>query len=264
LVIILLKQFIASPLRHIAIIMDGNNRWAKQRNLSGLAGHKAGVERLRDMLEECRHNGVDVLTVFAFSSENWQRPAAEVRGLMSLFQQYLGSEAKRLKKENVRLRVIGDRKNFDKKLIEAIEKAEALTANGKQTFNIAADYGGRWDVVNAAKHIAESVQSGLCNIEDIDESLFNSHTALADLPAVDLLIRTGGESRVSNFLLWQLAYSELYFSDRLWPDFDREALTLAIQEFTCRERRFGFTSEQIIGQIDDVLNNNNKKGFNCD
>jgi undecaprenyl diphosphate synthase len=261
LVIILSKQFIASPLRHIAIIMDGNNRWAKQRSLSGLAGHKAGVERLRDMLEECRQYGVDVLTVFAFSSENWNRPTAEVRGLMSLFQQYLASEAKRLKKENVRLRVIGDRKNFDKKLIDAIEKAETLTKDGKQTFNIAADYGGRWDVVNAAKRIAEAVESGACKLEDIDESLFNSHTALADLPPVDLLIRTGGESRVSNFLLWQLAYSELYFSDLLWPDFDREALSLAIEEFTCRERRFGFTSEQLVGQLGDIIND--KKDSNC-
>jgi undecaprenyl diphosphate synthase len=261
LVIILSKQLIASPLQHIAIIMDGNNRWAKQRKLSGLAGHKAGVERLRDMLEECRQYGVDVLTVFAFSSENWNRPAVEVRGLMSLFQQYLTSEAKRLKKENVRLRVIGDRKNFDSKLLDAIAKAESLTADGEQTFNIAADYGGRWDVVNAAKRIAESVASGACKPEDIDESLFNSHTALADLPPVDLLIRTGGESRVSNFLLWQLAYSEFYFSDLLWPDFDRESLRLAIEEFTCRERRFGFTSEQIIGQLSDAANG--KKDSNC-
>jgi undecaprenyl diphosphate synthase len=251
---------IVSPLRHIAIIMDGNNRWAKQRSLPGLAGHKAGVERLRDMLEECRQHGVDVLTVFAFSSENWNRPAAEVRGLMSLFQQYLSSEAKRLKKENVRLRVIGDRQKFDKKLINAIEKAEALTLDGKQTFNIAADYGGRWDVVNAARSIAKSVESGLCAAENIDETLFHSHTALADLPSVDLLIRTGGESRVSNFLLWQLAYAELYFSDLLWPDFDREALHRAITEFTNRERRFGLTGDQVSNELNEIIDD--KKGSN--
>lgn len=260
-VIILSEQLIPSPLRHIAIIMDGNNRWAKRRGLSGLAGHKAGVERLRDMLEECRQHGVDVLTVFAFSSENWNRPAAEVRGLMSLFQQYLSSEAKRLKKENVRLRIIGDRQKFDKKLIASIEKAEALTVDGKQTFNIAADYGGRWDVVNAARRIAQSVESGLCTVEDIDESLFHSHTALADLPPVDLLIRTGGESRVSNFLLWQLAYAELYFSDLLWPDFDRCALSRAITEFTSRERRFGLTGEQIGSELDEIINNKKDSNF---
>ncbi len=233
--------------------MDGNNRWAKQRVLSGIAGHKAGVERLRDMLEGCRECNVDVLTVFAFSSENWNRPSAEVRGLMSLFEHYLVGEAKRLKKENVRLRVIGDRNKFDKKLVKSIEKAELLTIGGKQTFNIAADYGGRWDIVNAAKRIAASVKDEGLDIDTIDEELFSTHTALADLPPVDLLIRTGGESRVSNFLLWQLAYSELYFSDLLWPDFDREALKVAINDFAARERRFGLTSEQLCHVSGKVL-----------
>ncbi len=241
--------------------MDGNNRWAKRQGLSGIAGHKAGVERLRDMLEGCREYNIDVLTVFAFSSENWSRPIAEVRGLMSLFEHYLSGEAKRLKKENVRLRVIGDRNKFDKKLVKSIEKAELQTLGGKQTFNIAADYGGRWDIVNAAKRIAASVKDEGLALDSIDEELFNSHTALANLPPVDLLIRTGGESRVSNFLLWQLAYSELYFSDLLWPDFDCEALKAAIDNFTARERRFGLTSEQLKNTSGKVLDH--QKGSSC-
>lgn len=241
--------------------MDGNNRWAKQRGLSGIAGHKAGVERLRDMLEGCRECNVDVLTVFAFSSENWNRPSTEVRGLMSLFEHYLSVEARRLKKESVRLRVIGNRNKFDKKLVKSIEKAEQLTIDGKQTFNIAADYGGRWDIVNAAQNIARSVQDGVISPDAIDENVFNSHMTLANLPPVDLLVRTGGESRVSNFLLWQLAYSELYFSDLLWPDFDKEALTLAIANFSTRERRFGLTSEQ----VNDISNKtlDDQKGLGC-
>ena len=251
---------LSSP-RHIAIIMDGNNRWAKQRGLSGIAGHKAGVERLRDMLEGCREHGVDVLTVFAFSSENWNRPAAEVGGLMSLFDHYLSSEARRLKRENVRLKVIGDRNKFDKKLLKAIEKAELLTCEGEQTFNIAADYGGRWDIVNAARDVAEAVKCGDIAPESIDESLFDSYTSLSDLPSVDLLIRTGGESRVSNFLLWQIAYAELYFSDLLWPDFDRRALNDAIADFASRERRFGLTSEQLIDAAENIIDP--REGSSC-
>jgi len=261
LVTTLTDQLPSSSPKHIAIIMDGNNRWAKQRGLSGIAGHKAGVERLRDMLEGCRECGVDVLTVFAFSSENWNRPSAEVRGLMSLFEHYLSGEAKRLKKESVRLRVMGDRNKFDKKLIKSIEKAERLTMDGKQTFNIAADYGGRWDIVNAAQNIAKSVRDGVLSPDAIDESLFDSHMALASLPPVDLLIRTGGESRVSNFLLWQLAYSELYFSDLLWPDFDRKALKVAMTNFSGRERRFGLTSEQVNNTSSNTLDR--QKGSSC-
>ncbi len=242
---VLSEQSFSPKLQHLAIIMDGNNRWARQRGLPGTAGHKAGIERLRDMLQGCDEHNIDVLTVFAFSSENWKRPLQEVRALMSLFQHYLSSEAKKLKKENVRLRVIGNRQQFDKKLLQAIEKAETITENGERTLVIAADYGGQWDIANAARDISRSVISGQLNIDDIDEKVFNRYTALADMPPLDLLIRTGGEHRISNFLLWQAAYAELYFSPLLWPDFDGAALETAIANFYNRERRFGLNGEQI-------------------
>ncbi len=232
-------------LHHVAIIMDGNNRWARQRRLPGTAGHKAGIERLRDMLQSCRDHCIDVLTVFAFSSENWQRPPREVSALMTLFYHYLTNEAKKLKKENVRLRVIGNRQRFDKKLVRAIEKAEALTADGQQTLVIAADYGGQWDIAEAAKKIAHNVVKGELQLDDIKESTVQSFTTLADLPPLDLMIRTGGEYRISNFLLWQAAYAELYFSDLLWPDFDKAAFSQAIANFALRERRFGLNGEQL-------------------
>ena len=229
-------------LHHIAIIMDGNNRWAKQRLLPGTAGHKVGIERLRDMLEGCREHGIDVLTVFAFSSENWRRPRKEVRALMSLFKHYLSSEIKKLKKEGVCLRVIGNRARFDKKLIHAIENAEESTKGGERTLVIAADYGGRWDIVNAAKQMLDTVP-----MSEVNESSLHQFTCLADLPPLDLLIRTGGEYRVSNFLLWQAAYAELYFSELLWPDFDKQALAQAVNSFCSRERRFGFNGDQLSG-----------------
>lgn len=235
-----------SRLRHLAIIMDGNNRWARQRHLPGTAGHKAGVGRLQDMLTGCREHDIDVLTVFAFSSENWKRPPKEVSALMSLFNAYLSSEAKRLKKEGVRLRVIGSRENFDKKLLNAIEKAESLTRDGERTLAIAADYGGQWDIVNAAKKLSASVAKGDLALDDIEQEHFHQYTVLSDLPPLDLLIRTGGEYRISNFLLWQAAYAELYFSDLLWPDFDKAALDLAIASFSKRERRFGLNGEQLV------------------
>lgn len=229
-----------SELHHIAIIMDGNNRWAKQRRLPGTAGHKTGIERLRDMLEGCREHGVEVLTVFAFSSENWSRPPKEVSALMSLFKHYLSSEAKKLKKEGVSLRVIGNRQRFDKKLVSAIEQAEALTAGAERTLVIAADYGGRWDIANAAKNMLASVP-----IDKVNEERLHAFTSLADLPPLDLLIRTGGEYRISNFLLWQAAYAELYFSELLWPDFDKAALAAAIENFSSRQRRFGLSGDQL-------------------
>lgn len=235
----------ASALKHLAIIMDGNNRWAKQRHLPGTAGHKVGIERLRDVLRGCKDHGIQVLTVFAFSSENWRRPPKEVSALMSLFYHYLKSEAKKLKKENVSLRVIGNREQFDKKLLNAIAEAEALTSGGERTLVIAADYGGQWDIANAAKTIALAVESGEVSSQDIGEEIFHSHTALADLPPVDLLIRTGGEYRISNFLLWQSAYAELYFSELLWPDFDELALASAVGEFSSRQRRFGLSGDQL-------------------
>ncbi|MFT6387188.1 MAG: undecaprenyl diphosphate synthase [Cellvibrionaceae bacterium] len=248
---------ISSQLKHLAIIMDGNNRWAKKRRLPGIAGHKVGVERLRDVLKGCKQHNVEVLTVFAFSSENWRRPPKEVSALMSLFYHYLKSEAKKLKNENVCLRVIGNRGQFDKKLLKAIVDAEQLTSEGARTLIIAADYGGQWDMVNAAKQIAKDIESGSLSSDNISEDLFHSHTALADLPPVDLLIRTGGEYRISNFLLWQTAYAELYFSELLWPDFDEKALAEAVDDFSARQRRFGFSGEQL--HFLEAKTNNNVK-----
>jgi undecaprenyl diphosphate synthase len=237
-----------SKLRHIAIIMDGNNRWAKQRGLAGVAGHKVGVERIRDAMAACEKLGVEVLTVFAFSSENWQRPPIEVEALMSLFLLYLKNEAKALKKKGVRLRVIGNRARFSGAIQKAIAAAEILTQEGNMTLVIAADYGGRWDIAQAAQKLAAQVVAGELAVENISEETLHEHTSLADLPALDLLIRTGGEVRISNFLLWQAAYAELYFSEKLWPDFDGEELKKAAEDFHARQRRFGLTSEQIAGK----------------
>jgi len=234
-----------NPLRHIAIIMDGNNRWAKQRGKPGPQGHKAGVEKIRDVMASCRRHQVEVLTLFAFSSENWQRPPLEVEALMTLFLGYLKREAKKLNKEGVRLRVIGRRDRFSAKIQKAIVKAESLAAVGDTTLVIAADYGGQWDIVNAAKQVAEKIQRGEMSLDDVDEAALGAGITMSDLPPPDLLIRTGGEHRISNFLLWQAAYSELYFSDLYWPDFGEEALDEAIEDFHQRQRRFGKTSEQV-------------------
>ncbi|HWV14939.1 MAG TPA: polyprenyl diphosphate synthase [Cellvibrio sp.] len=232
-------------LRHVAIIMDGNNRWAKQRGMAGVAGHKVGVERIRDAMSACEELGVEVLTVFAFSSENWKRPPLEVEALMSLFLLYLKNEAKALKKKGVRLQVIGNRTRFSPSIQKAIAAAEELTREGKMTLVIAADYGGRWDIAQAAQAAAIAVAEGRLQAADIDENLLHHYTAMADLPPLDLLIRTGGETRISNFLLWQCAYAELYFSDKLWPDFDGDELKKAVTDFNERQRRFGLTSEQV-------------------
>jgi len=234
-----------NSLRHIAIIMDGNNRWAKQQGLSGVSGHKAGVERIRDVMSACQQLGVEVLTVFAFSSENWKRPGKEVEALMSLFLLYLKQEAKELRKKNVRLRVIGNRSRFSPSLQKAIVAAEELTREGDTTLVIAADYGGRWDIAEAARSLAVDVANGTLDADAIDEHLLNGRTALSDLPPLDLLIRTGGELRISNFLLWQCAYAELYFTDKFWPDFDGGELRAAASSFHERQRRYGMTSDQI-------------------
>ncbi len=232
-------------LRHVAIIMDGNNRWAKQRGMAGVSGHKVGVERIRDVMAACQDQGVEVLTVFAFSSENWRRPPVEVEALMSLFHLYLKNEAKALKKKGVALRVIGNRTRFSPAIQKAIAAAEELTAGGKTSLVIAADYGGRWDIAEAAKKVAQQVSDGSLDLDCINETTLHAHTCLADLPPLDLLIRTGGEVRISNFLLWQSAYAEFYFSDKLWPDFDGEELKKAIANFYERQRRFGMTGDQI-------------------
>lgn len=236
----------ASLPAHIAIIMDGNNRWAKQRHLPGLAGHKAGVHSVRQTIEACVELGVGVLTLFAFSSENWKRPEKEVSGLMDLFLLSLDREVKKLHRHGIRLRIIGDRSRFSEKLQKRMHDAELLTANNTRlVLNVAANYGGRWDIVESAKKLTQACLLGKIQLDDIDEVCFNNFTSLADLPAPDLCIRTGGEQRISNFLIWQMAYTELYFCDCYWPDFGKADLQKAIECYSSRQRRFGKTSDQI-------------------
>jgi len=235
--------------RHIAIIMDGNGRWAQSRNLPRHSGHRAGVESVRVVVEECAKQGVEVLTLFAFSSENWNRPKKEVGLLFDLFMVALQRDVKRLKKNNVRLRIIGDRTAFPEKLQKRIHIAEEETAdNTGLLLQIAANYGGRWDITQASKSLAEQVKRGELQPEEITEATLSEELSFADLPEPDLFIRTGGEQRISNFILWQTAYSELYFSKQLWPDFGADEFNLALKEFSQRERRFGKTSEQIEAQ----------------
>ena len=226
--------------RHIAIIMDGNGRWAAQRGLPPSAGHKAGVERIRDLVSACKDRGVEALTLFAFSSENWQRPPKEVELLMSLFHSYLRKEARRMREEGVRLRVVGRRDRFSPRLQRAIAEAEEITRDGERgNLVIAADYGGRWDITQAARTMAEEVAAGQRTADSITEQTLGDYLLLADLPPVDLLIRSSGEQRISNFILWQAAYSEFYFTETLWPEFDEAALDEAIQAYRQRDRRFG-------------------------
>ncbi|HEY9098434.1 MAG TPA: isoprenyl transferase [Thiobacillus sp.] len=228
--------------RHIAIIMDGNGRWAKRRLMPRVAGHRKGVEALRGVIRACAERGVSHLTVFAFSSENWRRPQEEVTLLMELFMRALENEVTRLHENNIRFRVIGDLSGFSGRIQNLIHDAETLTqTNTRLTFTVAANYGGRWDVVQAVKRI---MASGVA-AEAVDETLLAQHLSVADAPEPDLFIRTGGEQRISNFLLWQLAYTELYFTDALWPDFDGQALDAAIASYRNRERRFGRTSDQV-------------------
>lgn len=233
-------------LKHIGVIMDGNNRWAKREGRQGIAGHKAGVERIRDVLRAARVRGVTTLTLFAFSSENWRRPPVEVEALMGLFFNYLKKEARELKEEGVNLRVIGNRTRFNKTLLAAIDEAEAIASGGADTLVIAADYGGRWDIAQAVQKAQSAMGWGEIPQGDITEDIIDQFMSTAALPPLDLLIRTGGEFRISNFLLWQAAYAELYFSPLLWPDFDAVALNTAVDDFYQRQRRFGYTSEQII------------------
>ena len=232
--------------RHVAVIMDGNGRWAKRRHLPRIAGHRAGVEAVRTVVQMSAAHGVEVLTLFAFSSENWRRPEKEVSLLMELFFKALQREARRLNENNVRLRVIGDRSVFAPRLQDQIAKAEALTAGNKGlTLAVAANYGGRWDITQASRRIAQEVREGRLNPEDVTADRLESYMELHDLPEPDLFVRTGGEQRISNFLLWHLAYSELYFTDTLWPDFDRDSYAAALASFANRQRRFGRTGEQV-------------------
>ena len=226
--------------QHIAIIMDGNNRWARRRNLPGSAGHRAGMEAIRKVLEACNDRGVRVLTLFAFSSENWGRPKGEVRYLLSLFIRYLRNETRSLHKDGIRIRFIGERNRFSPRLRRLMSEAEALTAdNGETTLVIAADYGGRWDVAEATRRIAKRLAAGEITEDDISPQLIDAEISIADLPTPDLCIRTGGDHRISNFMLWQFAYSELYFTETLWPDFGADDLVLALEDYSGRERRFG-------------------------
>jgi undecaprenyl diphosphate synthase len=234
---------IANIPRHIAIIMDGNGRWAKQRFMPRVAGHQRGVEALREVVKACRDLGVEYLTVFAFSSENWRRPADEVSFLMSLFLKMLEREVAKLHQNDIRLRIIGDRSRFDDKLKQAMHEAEQLTLNNSAlTLTIAANYGGRWDVMRAVKDMLK-VHPQLA--QTFTEEDLRPYLSMSDAPEPDLFIRTGGEQRISNFMLWQLAYTELYFTDTLWPAFDRSELDKAIASYQKRERRFGRTSEQL-------------------
>ena len=241
-----------NPLSHIAIIMDGNNRWAKKEGKRGIAGHRAGVERIRSVLTACREEGVNALTLFAFSSENWRRPPKEVEALMGLFYSYLKKEARKLAEEGVALKVIGSRDRFSDKLNAAIEEAESIAQGSEANLIIAADYGGRWDIAAATKSLCSKVIAGELSLDSIDEHCLSHHISTSSLPELDLLIRTGGELRISNFLLWQAAYAELYFSDLLWPEFDGKALKAAVEDYHLRQRRFGHTSEQVESGLCDA------------
>jgi undecaprenyl diphosphate synthase len=232
--------------RHIGIVMDGNGRWAKARHRPRSFGHNAGRKAVREVVEGCLRQGVEALTLFAFSSENWQRPEEEVGALLDLFVRALDKEVDELHENGVRLRFIGNLDAFDKPLRQRMLAAMKRTAeNTKLQMNIAVNYGGRWDVVQAAQKIATAVARGELALEAIDETQFDRCTSLAELPPLDLFIRTGGDRRVSNFLLWQLAYAELYFTDTLWPDFNQISLQHAINDFARRERRFGRTGDQV-------------------
>ncbi len=249
------------PLRHVAIIMDGNGRWAKAQGLSRLAGHRAGVERVREVLDACREHGIEVATLFAFSSENWQRPGEEVQGLMALFATYLRRERNDLVRRGVSLRVVGGRDRFSPRLCRLIDRVEEATAGGSLRLNLAVDYGGRWIQIDERRtrsgHLGCTGPAPGAGSHDawaeinyaspadahVDEALVARHLCLAEVPPPDLCIRTAGEQRISNFLLWQFAYTEFYFADCLWPDFDAAAFRGAVAEYQGRQRRFGRTAE---------------------
>ena len=234
--------------RHIAIIMDGNNRWAKN-NGGAVSGHRAGVEAIRDVLRGCERYNVEVLTLFAFSSENWLRPQKEVNELMSLFEDYLDSEVDELHKQGIALRFIGRRDRLGPSLVTKMENAEIYTQNNQQrVLVLAVDYGGRWDITQACNRAIQEAQ----NEEQVDERAFARYLSLSDLPDPDLCIRTGGEYRISNFLLWQFSYAELYFTECYWPDFNEHELSKAILTFNGRQRRFGRTSEQLVNDTEQV------------
>ncbi len=232
--------------QHVAVIMDGNGRWAKGRGLPRIAGHRKGVEAVRELVAACGELGIPYLTLFAFSSENWRRPETEVRLLLELFLMALDKEVKKLHTSKVRFRVIGDIDRFGPKLGARIQEAEALTCdNQKLTLTIAANYGGRWDIAQACKKLARAAAAGQLDPETVSPESLEPHLSMAGIPEPDLFIRTGGEQRISNFLLWQLAYTELYFTPVLWPEFDRSQFDQALASFVSRQRRFGQTGDQV-------------------
>ncbi len=232
--------------RHLAVIMDGNGRWAERRNRPRTLGHRAGARAVQVCLEFCLSEGIESLTLFAFSSENWQRPAEEVGALMKLFLRMLDHEVEELHRRGARIVFIGDRGNFSPLLQQRMTQAETLTAGNRAlSLNIAAGYGGRADIARAARALAQDVAAGRLSPEQIDESALAARLFLADQPEPDLFIRTGGDMRISNFLLWQLAYTELWFTETLWPDLDATTLRQAVDDFVTRERRFGLTSAQV-------------------
>ena len=232
--------------RHLAVIMDGNGRWARRRGLPRQAGHTAGIKPVRSMVEHCAEQGVEVLTLFAFSSENWCRPREEVLGIMSLFVDSLHREVAELDDNGIRLRFVGGLQLLDPALQKAIKAAETRTRNNQRmNLVLAVAYGGRWDIAHGAQQLAKEVAEGTLDLDDIDEERFAASLMMAEFPGVDLLIRTGGERRISNFLLWSLAYSELYFSDVLWPDFSTTELDRAFEFYLNRQRRFGRTGDQV-------------------
>jgi len=234
--------------RHVAIVMDGNGRWAKRRLLPRPAGHREGAKAVRRVAKACQEQGVCVLTLFAFSSENWQRPANEVNFLMELFLTTLRTEVRRLQENNIRIQFIGERSAFAQELQVLMREAETKTAaNSELTLVIAANYGGRWDILQAARKLAQEAFAGHLDPQTISCEHIQQYLCLQDLPEPDLFIRTGGEQRISNFLLWQLAYTELFFTDQLWPDFDTHSLNEALLAFAQRQRRFGRTDEQVTG-----------------
>ncbi|HET7300578.1 MAG TPA: polyprenyl diphosphate synthase [Oleiagrimonas sp.] len=237
-------------LRHLAIVMDGNGRWAEKRHRPRSFGHSSGQKAVRNAVEFCLRNKIEALTLFAFSSENWRRPATEVKALMQLFLKALDKEMAELHKQHVRVAFIGDLSAFEPSLRERMQSAMHKTRhNAALSLNVAVNYGGRWDIAHAARQLAEAVGRGELSAEDIDETLLATRMCLADQPPPDLLIRTGGDYRISNFLLWQIAYTELYFTDTLWPDVDTDCLTRAMDDFASRQRRFGRTGSQVLAAV---------------
>ncbi len=231
---------------HVSIIMDGNGRWAYQKGLPRTEGHREGLQRVKQIVKICPNLGINILTIFAFSSENWKRPSDEVDYLLELFLQVLEDEVSELHERGVSLRFIGNLNAFPTSLRKKMDSVErATTGNKALVLNVAVNYGGKWDMVQAVRSICKGVKNGEKSLSSIDESLLSNHLCLSDFPDPDLLIRTGGEKRLSNYLLWQLAYTELYFTDVYWPDFGVENFKAAVESFSKRERRFGMTSDQI-------------------